>query len=331
MSKDVTMRDIARKLNLSAVSVSKAISGKEGVSDSVRDLILTTAAEMGYKYTTASKDRSLHYNVGVMVAQTFISDSAFYSKLFQNIAIEFGKAGHSCTLEILSHRDEHDGTLPMSVTEGHIDGLIALGPLTEPCMKSVLSLETPCIFVDNYAPDDNLDSVVSDNVYGSHMLTNYLVKKGHRKIAFVGTVNATNSITDRYLGYIKGLMQNSIPVRDDYILPDRNEQGYIEEVKLPADMPDAFVCNCDEVAYHLVRQLDGIGIKVPEDVSVVGFDDFIFATVSKPPLTTFKVNMEEMSKSAVSLMIDKIKDPHGYHGRRVVSGEIIIRDSVKDR
>ena len=331
MSKDVTMRDIARKLNLSAVSVSKAISGKEGVSDSVRDLILTTAAEMGYKYTTASKDRSLHYNVGVMVAQTFISDSAFYSKLFQNIAIEFGKAGHSCTLEILSHRDEHDGTLPMSVTEGHIDGLIALGPLTEPCMKSVLSLETPCIFVDNYAPDDNLDSVVSDNVYGSHMLTNYLVKKGHRKIAFVGTVNSTNSITDRYLGYIKGLMQNSIPVRDDYILPDRNEQGYIEEVKLPTDMPDAFVCNCDEVAYHLVRQLDGIGIKVPEDVSVVGFDDFIFATVSKPPLTTFKVNMEEMSKSAVSLMIDKIKDPHGYHGRRVVSGEIIIRDSVKDR
>lgn len=331
MSKDVTMRDIARKLNLSAVSVSKAISGKEGVSDSVRDLILTTAAEMGYKYTTASKDRSLHYNVGVMVAQTFISDSAFYSKLFQNIAIEFGKAGHSCTLEILSHRDEHDGTLPMSVTEGHIDGLIALGPMTEPCMKSVLSLETPCIFVDNYAPDDNLDSVVSDNVYGSHMLTNYLIKKGHRKIAYVGTVNATNSITDRYLGYIKGLMQNNIPVRDDYILPDRNEKGYIEEVKLPADMPDAFVCNCDEVAYHLVRQLDGIGIKVPEDVSVVGFDDFIFATVSKPPLTTFKVNMEEMSKSAVSLMIDKIKDPHGYHGRRVVSGEIIIRDSVKDR
>lgn len=331
MSKDVTMRDIAKKLGLSAVSVSKAISGKEGVSDSVRNLILTTAAEMGYKYTSAPGTKSAHYNVGVMVSQTFISDSAFYSKLFQNIAIEFGRAGHSCTLEILSHRDERDGTLPMSVSEGHLDGIIALGPMTEACMKSVLSLETSCIFADNYAPDDNLDSVVSDNVYGSHMLTNYLVKKGHRKIAFVGTVNATNSIMDRYLGYLKGLMQNGIPVRDDYILPDRNEQGYIKDIELPKDMPEAFVCNCDEVAYHLVKQLDAHGIRVPEDVSVVGFDDYIFATVSKPPLTTFKVNMEEMSKSAVSLMIDKIKDPHGYHGRRVVSGEIIIRDSVKDR
>ena len=331
MSKDVTMRDIAKKLGLSAVSVSKAISGKEGVSDSVRDLIVTTAAEMGYKYTPAADAKTAHYNVGVMVAQTFISDSAFYSKLFQNIAIEFGKAGHSCTLEILSHRDERDGTLPMSVTEGHIDGLIALGPLSEGCLKSVLSLETPCIFVDNYAPDDNLDSIVSDNVYGSHMLTNYLVKKGHKKIAFVGTVNATNSIMDRYLGYLKGLLQNGIAVRDDYILPDRNEAGYITDIKLPKDLPDAFVCNCDEVAYHLVRQLDDKGIRVPEDVSVVGFDDYIFATVSKPPLTTFKVNMEEMSKSAVSLMIDKIKAPHSFHGRKVVSGEIIIRDSVKDR
>jgi len=331
MSKDVTMRDIAKKLNLSAVSVSKAISGKDGVSDSVRDLIVTTAAEMGYKYTSVGANRSEHYNVGVMVAQTFISDSAFYSRLFQNIAIEFGRAGHSCTLEILSHRDERDGTLPMSVTEGHIDGLIALGPLPEACLKSVLSLETPCIFVDNYAPDDNLDSVVSDNVYGSHMLTNYLVKKGHKKIAFVGTVDATNSIMDRYLGYLKGLMQNGIALRDDYVLPDRNEAGYISDVKLPADMPDAFVCNCDEVAFHLLKQLEARGIRVPEDVSVVGFDDYIFATVSKPPLTTFKVNMEEMSSAAVSLMVEKIKAPHSFHGRKVVSGEIIIRDSVKDR
>ena len=314
MSKDVTMRDIARKLNLSAVSVSKAISGKEGVSDSVRDLILTTAAEMGYKYTSAPGGKSAHYNVGVLVAQTFISDSAFYSKLFQNIAIEFGKTGHSCTLEILSHRDEKDGTLPMSVTEGQLDGVIALGPLTEPCMKSILSLDIPCVFTDNYAPDDNLDSVVSDNVYGSHMLTNYLIKKGHKKIAFVGTVNATNSIMDRYLGYLKGLMQNGMSVRDDYILPDRDENGYIQDIKIPEDMPDAFVCNCDEVAYHLLRQLTDKGLNVPDDVSVVGFDDYIFATISKPPLTTFKVNMEEMSKSAVSLMIDKIKDPHGYHG-----------------
>lgn len=329
MSKDVTMRDIAKELNLSAVSVSKAISGKEGVSDSVRELILKTADRMGYRYT--SNRREKHYNVGVIVAQTFISDSAFYSKLFQNIAIEFGRAGHTCTLEILTHRDEADGSLPMSVTAGHLDGIIAMGPLPESCMKCVLSMSTPCVYVDNYAPDDNLDSVVSDNVYGSHMLTNYLIKKGHKKIAFVGTVNATNSIMDRYLGYLKGLLQNNIPVREDYILKDRDDRGYFVEVKLPTDMPDAFVCNCDEVAYHLINSLHSKGYKVPDDVSVVGFDDYIFATVSRPELTTFRVSMKEMSKVAVELMLDKLSNTHSFYGRKVVSGEIVIRDSVADR
>ena len=323
MSKDVTMRDIAKKLNLSAVSVSKAISGKEGVSDSVRDLIVTTAAEMGYKYTPAADSKTAHYNVGVMVAQTFISDSAFYSRLFQNIAIEFGKAGHSCTLEILSHRDERDGTLP----EGHIDGLIALGPLSEGCLKSVLSLETPCIFVDNYAPDDNLDSVVSDNVYGSHMLTNYLVKKGHKKIAFVGTVNATNSIMDRYLGYLKGLMQNGMAVRDDYILPDRNEAGYITDIKLPKDMPDAFVCNCDEVAYHLVRQLDDKGIRVPEDVSVVGFDDIPIPEVAPLNLTTYRTPKAAIAQASIDCLTQNADRPPQ---KLELYGELVCRGSVRD-
>ncbi len=330
MSKDVTMRDIAARLNLSAVSVSKAISGKEGVSASVRELILKTAEEMGYEYTSPNMVKRAYYNIGVMVSQTFISDSAFYSKLFQNLAIEFGKLGHSCTLEIISHRDEKEGNLPSNVAGERMDGVIVLGPLSDACMKKVLRTETPCVFVDNYTPEDNMDCVVSDNVYGSHMLTNYLINKGIKKIAFVGTVNATNSIMDRYLGYLKSLIQNGIQIRQDYVLADRDAEGLLKKIELPKDMPEAFVCNCDEVAYHLVEQLTEKGIKVPEEVSVVGFDDYIFATLSNPKLTTFKVNMEEMARVSVELMERKLENPHSYTGRKVISGEIVIRDSVRD-
>ena len=330
MSKDVTMRDIAKKLNISAVSVSKAISGKEGVSDQVRELIIKTANEMGYVYTTPGMEKEAHYNIGVMVSQTFISDSAFYSKLFQNLAIEFGKKHHSCTLEILSHRDEREGSLPGNV-EGHrVDGVIVLGPISEECMKQVLRIDLPCVFVDNYTPEDNMDCVVSDNVYGSHMLTNYLINKGHKKIAFVGTITATNSIMDRYLGYIKSLMQNGMEIRKDYILSDRDQEGLLKDITIPSELPDAFVCNCDETSYHLVGQLRAENIRVPEDVSVVGFDDYVFATICQPQLTTFRVNMDEMSKTAVELMISKIEAPHKNNGRKVISGEIVIRDSVKD-
>lgn len=331
MSKDVTMRDIAKKLNISAVSVSKAISGKEGISESVRELIIKTAQDMGYVYTSPKlKDRA-HYNIGVMVSQTFISDSAFYSRLFQNLAIEFGKQGHSCTLEIISHRNEREGILPGNVAGGRMDGIIVLGPISDACLGNILRTTTPYVFVDNYFPGEMMDCVVSDNVYGSHVLTNYLIDKGFRKIAFVGRINATNSIMDRYLGYVKALLQHNMEVRPEYILSDRDDAGLLTDPELPEDMPEAFVCNCDEVAYHLVEQLKARKIRVPEDVSIVGFDDYIFATLCSPKLTTFRVNMEEMSRTAVQLMEDKLRVPHSVNGRKVISGEIVIRDSVRDK
>ncbi len=331
MSKDVTMRDIAKKLNISAVSVSKAISGKEGISESVRELIIKTAQDMGYVYTSPKLKGRAHYNIGVMVSQTFISDSAFYSRLFQNLAIEFGKQGHSCTLEIISHRNEREGILPGNVAGGRMDGIIVLGPISDACLGNILRTTTPYVFVDNYFPGEMMDCVVSDNVYGSHVLTNYLIDKGFRKIAFVGRINATNSIMDRYLGYVKALLQHNMEVRPEYILSDRDDAGLLTDPELPEDMPEAFVCNCDEVAYHLVEQLKARKIRVPEDVSIVGFDDYIFATLCSPKLTTFRVNMEEMSRTAVQLMEDKLRVPHSVNGRKVISGEIVIRDSVRDK
>ena len=331
MSKGVTMRDIAKRLNVSAVSVSKAISGKDGVSESVREMILKTAKEMGYEYVSPKTDAKEHYNVGVMVSQNYFSDNAFYSRLFQNLAIEFGKLGYGCMLEIIHHKNEKEGILPMNAAGKMLDGLIVLGPMSDACLNNILRMDTPYVFVDNYSPEEIMDCVVSDNLYGSHVLTNYLIDKGHRKIAFVGEINATNSIMDRYLGYLKAMMQHHLPIRQDYLLPDRTADGLFKEIELPDDMPEAFVCNCDEIAYRLAEQLKKKKVRIPEDVSVVGFDDYIFATLCTPQLTTFRVDMEEMSRVAVQLMVDRLKTPHKVSGRRVISGEIIIRDSVADR
>lgn len=329
--KDVTMRDIAKELNISAVSVSKALTGKDGVSDAVRETVIKKATEMGYQYSSKPSE-ARHYNFGVMVSQSYISDSAFYSKLFQSIAIECGKKQHSCTLEILTHRDEREGTLPGNVAGNRMDGVIVLGPISEKCMEKVIRMDTPFVLVDNSTALDRVDCIVSDGVYGAHMLTDYLIRKGHKKIAYVGSIEATNSIMDRYLGYAKGLLMAGIPLRDDYLIPDRGgEDAYLIDIRIPKDLPDAFVCNCDEVAYHLVEQLTEKGIRVPEDVSVVGFDDYIFATLSKPQLTTFRVDMEAMGRLAAELIEKKMEHPHDVSGRHVVAGDIIIRDSVKDR
>jgi len=332
MSKEVTMRDIARELNISAVSVSKAISGKEGVSESVRMKILKKAEEMGYEYTSPGNSSEKHFSFGVVVAQAYISDSAFYAKLFQNLSMEFAKKQHLCTLEIISREDEEAGILPGNIIAKRIDGLIVMGPISKACIDKILKIEMPCVFVDNYAPEFNFDCVVSDNVYGSYMLTDYVIGKGHKKIAFVGNIFATNSIMDRYLGYVKGMLQNNCPLISDYLISDRDDAGNLIEMTIPVNLPDAFVCNCDETAYHLINTLMKANIRVPEDVSVVGFDDYIFATISSPQLTTYKVDMEKMSRFAVDLMIRKMyASEDTVTGKKIVSGEITIRDSVKER
>lgn len=333
MGKKVTMRDIANELQVSTVTVSKALSDREGVSEEVRNRIKQKAEEMGYRYHSLAKSmkEGMSYNVGVVVAERFFSDNAFYSNLYQKLVIEFGKANYSCILEILSYEDEKNDVLPKMVSGNKIDGLIVLGQLKKHYINMLRQEDVPYIFLDFYDEDFAIDTVVGDSVYGSYILTNYLLENGHRKIGFIGDITATSSILDRYLGYYKALLQQGIPVREDWIIKDRGENGKRIQLELPEEMPEAFVCNCDEIAYHLVEQLKDAGYRVPEDISIVGFDDFIFATLCSPQLTTFRISQEMMAETAADALTRKMRDRTYHAGRKVISGNIVIRDSVQKR
>ncbi len=333
MGKKVTMRDIANELQVSTVTVSKALSDREGVSEEVRNRIKQKAEEMGYRYHSLAKSmkEGMSYNVGVVVAERFFSDNAFYSNLYQRLVIELGKVNYSCILEILSYEDEKSDTLPKMVSGNKIDGLIVLGQLKKHYINVLRQEDIPYIFLDFYDEHFAIDTVVSDSVYGSYILTNYLLENGHRKIGFVGDVTATSSILDRYLGYYKALLQQGIPLNEAWIIKDRDENGKFIQLELPKEMPEAFVCNCDEIAYHLIEQLKAAGYRVPEDVSVVGFDDYIYASLCAPQLTTFRISQEMMAETAVDALARKMRDSSYHAGRKVISGNIVIRDSAQKR
>lgn len=333
MGKKITMRDIANELQVSTVTVSKALSDREGVSEEVRNRIKQKAEEMGYRYHSLAKGmkEGVSYNVGVVVAERFFSDNAFYSNLYQRLVIELGKANYSCILEILSYEDEKLDVLPKMVSGNKIDGLIVLGQLKKHYINVLKQEDIPYIFLDFYDEHFAIDSVVSDSVYGTYILTNYLLENGHQRIGFVGDVTATSSILDRYLGYYKALLQQGIPLKEEWVIKDRDENGKFIRLELPDEMPEAFVCNCDEIAYRLIEQLKESGYRVPEDVSVVGFDDYIYASLCSPQLTTFRISQEMMAETAVDALARKMRDSSYHAGRKVISGNIIIRDSVQKR
>ena len=314
MAKSVTMRDIAEKVGVSTVTVSKALTDKEGVGAELRNVIRKTAEKMGYRYNTNDTGfrRGRSYNVGVIVEDHFIDVDEialpFYMKMYHNINKQLSQFQYSVIMETITAEMLKNKRKPNIIAEHKVDGIIVLGYINKEYLQVVRASGIPVVYLDFYDSRMEVPSVISDNVYGSYMITNYLISKGHRKMAFVGSIEATPSILDRYLGYYRALLSNNIALREDYILPDRNEEGYNIEIELPEDMPTAFVCNCDEVANQLIEQLMKKGIRVPDDVSVVGFDNYSLSTFVTPKLTTVE----------------------NVGGRKVICGKLIVRDSVKD-
>ena len=331
MAKSVTMRDIAAEIGVSTVTVSKALTGREGVSDQMRERIKQKAAEMGYRYNSVAKAMKEGENgsIGILVADRFFEDNSFYNKLYRNLVLKLNEAGYFGVLEILSRENEEQLRLPNMINSSRIDGIIVMGQISEEYLTELNGTDIPQVLLDFYAERPGMESIISDGIHGSCCLTDYLIEMGHRDICFVGSIYATSSIMDRYIGFYKSMLQHGIPCSADDVIEDRDRYGRFIELALPDRMPTAFVCNCDQVAYLLVQRLKDMGYRVPEDISVVGFDDYIYSTLSDPKLTTCRVNMEEMAKAAVSVVSKKLKNPSYAKGRTVVDGDIVIRDSVK--
>lgn len=327
------MKDIAEKLDVSSVTVSKALNDKEGVSDELKQKIKDLADEMGYRINTLAKSmkEGCSYNIGVIIAERFTGGfQSFYLNFYQKVSQLLEAYEYYGVLQILTEQDEESLNLPRIYHENRVDGFIVLGQISKEYVETLQNIETPIIFLDFYDEHLDMDSVITDNFYGAYEITNYLMNSGHKDIAFVGNIYATSSIQDRFLGYYKSLLEHKIQLKQDYIINDRDEQGKFIELEFPKDMPTAFVCNCDQVAYNLINKLKELGYNVPEDFSVVGFDNDIFATISSPQITTVEVDVEEMASTAVEYILEKIKIDNREYGRVSIKGKIVYRESVKE-
>jgi len=333
MAKAVKMSDIAGKLNISTVTVSKALSDQKGVSEEMRNKIKKLAMEMGYqKPVSKPEDRVKSYNVGVIVPEDYIEKyQTFYWEMYQEINMAAVKNNSFVMLEVLNAADEKAGIPPKLLKENKIDGLIVLGGLKSAYLKMIKEhYATPTVYLDFYDRSIKEDCVVSNSFYGTYMLTNYLFDKGHTNIGFVGTVLATKSITDRYLGYMKSLLEHGLSLRKDWVLDDRDSDRHnFEKFELPEEMPTAFVCNCDIIASWVIRELEQAGYRVPEDVSIVGFDDFLYPGLCNVPMTTYAVNMTAMAETGVKLLIKKMTGGETSQGMHLIEGRFIERMSVR--
>ena len=334
MAKGVRMSDIAQRLGVSTVTVSKALSDQKGVSEEMRESIKALAEEMGYKApVSARQETKKSYNIGVIMGEIYVEKYVtFYWEFYQKIITCASQENCFVILEMLDNVREKELEEPKFVQENKIDGLIILGSVSSEYLRMLKKkCRMPVVYMDFYDKQLQGDCVISNSFYGAYSMTNYLFKMGHEKIGFVGTVPSTESIMDRYLGYRKSLMEHGVEERQDWILRDREENSVycFDTIALPEELPTAFVCNSDLTAGRMVRSLREAGYRVPEDVSLVGYDNWLHPGLCDVPITTYSVDMNKMAQTGIHILLRRIAGDDSRCNMRIVEGELVVRESVR--
>lgn len=339
--KKVTMADIADRLEISVVTVSKALAGKDGVGPVLRNEIMTLAAELGYvqrdnvvmEYTQEGpSNKRKNLNIGILVAKHFFQNSnSFYFDLYQMFVSELMGRGHFGIVEIVGAQEERLATTPHFIVQRHVAGVIVLGQFDRAYLEMLEKHGIPLIFVDFTVPGMSEDAVVQDNLLGAYQAVSYLIAQGHREIAFVGSVARTSSIMERYLGYHRAMLEHGLVSKFEKVIEDRGADGIYIEMELPGRLPTALFCNSDETAYVLMKQMGQKGIRIPQDVSIFGFDDSWYAKSTDPKLSTISVDREAMTRFAVSGLLKKIEKQNDawLEVRKVINVKMHLRDSVR--
>ncbi|SFK60736.1 transcriptional regulator, LacI family [Lachnospiraceae bacterium KH1T2] len=335
MNNEITMADIGRKLGVSTVTVSKALSGKSGVSDDLKEKIIAEAARSGYQKLRKRHEKKEKNTVGVIVSERYLRDKqSFYWQMYQNIMLNAGNMRLFTLLEVISTDVEASLEMPKLITQNKADSIIILGPISTKYSTELINhTNVPFLSLDSKYENFPGDAVIADNIAGGYCMTKYLLDHGHKKIGYVGSLNVTPSIDNRYLGYIKALIGSGIKPEWKWKIDDRNiETGIIGAegtFELPLDdMPTAFFCNCDVAAVELIERLEKNGFSVPEDIAVVGFDNFVSDRESKIGITTYEVDLMAMSEQALKILKNRFEHPTAPDHVVMMRGHMIERESV---
>ena len=220
--KKVSMQDIATELGISKMTVSKCFKNSGDISEETKQLILKKADEMGYEYK-----KRIKYRIAVLFSEVYFEpNEKFYNGLYKRLQELEWENSMKFSLFYVSREDERGNVVNAGV-EGH-DGVMLLGQFSKKYVLYLQGTGLPVLCLDFQYRGVEADSVVSGSFQASYYLTSHLIDRGHRRIAFVGNLNYTNSVNDRYLGYYKALLEEGINLDSRYRIDDRGQQGILE-------------------------------------------------------------------------------------------------------
>lgn len=327
------LRDIAELVGCSVATVSNAINGRGRMSDHTRGEVLRLCAEMNFVPNSAGRSLRLKRTetVGVIYAPSFaeLFGNVFYARIMEGMAETFGEAGIDL---MLGHRMAGN-ELPGIVKQGKVDALVVLaGVFGRETFESLRDCPVPLCLVDTYADFLRADSLTSDGFGGGRLVADYLAGQGHREVVMVAYDTPLYNIEQRIEGFLAGLRAAGIDSPAERLVARvRNDDGAVIHVLgrlRQAAPPTAVFAVNDTLANYLVTALTRAGVAVPQELSVVGFDDDPLAARCVPPLTTVGMDKRNLGKISATMVLERLSRPNKQPVHHVQPTRLVVRNSV---
>lgn len=338
--KTVTMKDIADILNISVNAVSIALNDKDGVSEKTKSEVIRVANELGYLKVNNINNQEKNKNICILIESRYFRDVYFYSKVIIGIENEARKNNYDIIVSLL---DKYNFEVPLCITNKKVDGILVVGAIHDNYLHKIAKYNIPIVLVDYASYKISVDSILTQNYFGTYKATDYLLQRGHKEIGFFGEIDLTLSFKERWLGYydcmrcyfnyddktMNRLLKYSVIKDVEKFVFKKDYKRISELVQSLEKLPTAFICSNDDAALTLFNTLYALGIKVPDDISIIGFDDIELCSIVNPHLTTIRIEKELMGQKAVRRLFWRMnnKDEQIEHIRMDV--KLIERGTVK--
>jgi LacI family transcriptional regulator len=331
-NKVITIKDVAKEAGVSISTVSRAFNNYADINENTRKNILQIAEELGYSPNIVARSLSgaKSFRLGLIVEDYNENDYTFYQMFmaFKSVVSDYGYE----TVILSTTSDMQKGKkLERLFKEKHLDGALILGlKMTDDYFRQLEGMSYPCVLHDVFIKNPRVGCVGVDNIKGSILAVEHLLDGGHNKIAFINGHKDALVSYERLDGYYLALSRRGIKIEDDLIINGgfSYEGGKSAAEYLLKNHEDitAIYCASDLMALGAIDGLKNKGYDIPNDISIVGFDDINLCNFVTPKLTTIRQDMDKTGKAAANLILSIISEQ--YLGRIVLEPELIEREST---
>lgn len=329
----VNIKKLSELTGFSQATVSNALNNKRGVSKETAEKVLKVARETGYLSECRVSGIKL---VVYKTSGAVVNDSPFFSSLIAGVEAEGRNYGFDTLVyNLAKDAPDYEERMRELCSDPSRALLILATVLEEEEARRFEEAVAPVVMLDNWYRDLDFSAVLIDNSAAAGQAVEYLIQKGHKKIGHLKGSYGINNFLFREEGYLRALHENGLEFDPEYtfcLTPSMegacaDMSGILQK---EPDLPTAFFADNDMIALGAIRALLQNGYQVPEDVSVVGFDDLPFCAISNPPLTTVKVHNYHMGIAAVRCLMELVKDGMPCCVKMEIRSSFIQRDSVRD-